>query len=149
VGARLVARGGAGHARDGLHEGLRRDPHDRGVAHLGQLRELVGRQRAQVEARGPADDLHVALGGAVLEREVVLRERPDDVEQQPAGEDDDPGPLDLGLGLHAHAELHVGGLELHAAVLLGLEANAGEGLDRAAGRDAANGDAEAADELFS
>src|SRR4051794_32283167 len=147
VRTRLVARGGTGDAADRLHERLGGDAHDACVAGFGQLRELVGGQRAQVEARRPADHLDVALLRAVLERQVVLWERAHDVEQQSPRQNDHAGPFDGGLGANAHAEFHVGGLQLHAAFLR-LEADAGERLDRATRGDAANGDAETADELF-
>ena len=59
----------------------------------------------------------------------------------------EPSEVSVGLERDAHAELHVGGLELqrragHA------EVNAGQGLDRAAGRDTAHGDAELGQERF-
>src|SRR5215210_2935283 len=54
---------------------------------LGQLREVLGRERAQVELRGTRHHLHVLLRAAVLERQVILRQRTDDVEQKPAGDD--------------------------------------------------------------
>ena len=82
----------------------------------------------------------------MLERQLVLRQRADDVEQQPAGDDDGAVALGLRLDRHADAELHVGGLELDASVARAQE-DAGEGLDGAAGRDAAHGDAELLQEL--
>src|SRR4051794_24742508 len=101
-----------------------------------------------MEARRAGDDLDVTLRRAVLERQVVLRQGPHDVEEEAAGEDNGALALDRGLGAYADAELHVGGLQLDAACA-GLKADAGERLDRAAGRHAARGHTEAAYELFS
>ena len=61
--ARLVARGRAGDLRDRLDERRGRDLDDRVAARLGQRREVLGAQRAQVERRGADDDLDVLLGG--------------------------------------------------------------------------------------
>src|SRR5205085_12630161 len=108
---------------------------------------LVGRQCPQVEARRPGNELDVPLGGAVLERQVVLRERTHDVEEEPAWKDDYSLALDRRLGRDPDAELHVGRLQLDIA-RAGLEPDAGERLDRAARRDTAGGHPEAAYELF-
>ena len=58
------------------------------AAGLGQRREVLGAQRADVEARGAGDDLDVLLGGPQLERHVAAGQLADDVEQQARGEDD-------------------------------------------------------------
>ena len=78
----------------------------------GQLGEVLGREGPQVEHRAAGYDLHVLLRGAVLEREVVARQRADHVEQEPAGDHDGAVGGVGGLERDAHAELHVGGLEL-------------------------------------
>ena len=54
---------------------------------LGQRREVLGAQRAQVKGRWAGDQLDVLLGAAQLERQLVGGERARDVEQQARGED--------------------------------------------------------------
>ena len=63
---RLVARGGAGDPVDRVPQ-RRGGQLDRLALGLGEAREVVGRQGAQVEARGAGGDLDVALGLAQLE----------------------------------------------------------------------------------
>ena len=100
---------------DRLDERLGRNRDAAVAAGLGQLREVLGRKGAQVEPRAARDDLDVLLARAVLEREVVLGQRADDVEQQPAGQDHrGPSRSTLASDLDADTELHVGGLELDA-----------------------------------
>jgi hypothetical protein len=84
IGPGLVAGGGAGDLADRLHEGLRRQDHDLVAAGLGQRREVLRAQRADVEAGGPADDLDVLLGGAQLERERARRQLAGHVEHEAA-----------------------------------------------------------------
>ena len=100
-----------------------------------------------MEAGTARDDLHVLLRAAVLERELVLRKGPHDVEEEPAGKDD--GAV-LGLcGRHADPDphLHVGRLELQLASLDSKE-DAGEGLDGAAGGRSPYGDPKSGQERF-
>ena len=148
VRSRLVTRGGPRDAADRLDEGAGGNHHHARVADLGQLRELVGGQRAQVEARRAGHHLDVALRRAVLERQVVLRQGADHFKQEPARKHDSALALDRGLGGHPDAELHVGGLQLDPTGGR-FEADAGEGLNGAAGRYTASGHTEAAYELFS
>ena len=92
-----------------------------------------------MKARVAGHDLDVLLGGAELERHGGCGQRADDVEQQPGREDDGALAGDLGLERNAEADVHVGGTQL-ASVLLGGELDAGQRLDRAAGRgDSADG----------
>ena len=112
-------------------EGLARDL-DAIALRLRERREVLRAQRADVERRGAADDLHVLLGRAQLERHVGAGQRPDDVDDQPRRQDDGALTDDLALERHAQADLHVGGAQLDPA--LGREhLDAGQRLDGAAG----------------
>ena len=74
--ARLVAGRRAGDLGDRLDEGgggQRDDAVGRRLGHRGERREVVGAQRADVEARRARDDLDVLLGGAQLERDGAAR----------------------------------------------------------------------------
>src|SRR5436305_5983934 len=110
--SRLVPRSGAGDPADRLHERLGGQAKDRRVAGLGEPREVVGGERAQVEPRWPRHQLDVLLARAVLERQLVLRKRANDVEQQAAGQDGGALTLDVRVDANADAELHVSGLKL-------------------------------------
>ena len=136
---RVVARGRARHPRDGVDEGLRGE-RDRAVAAWRrQVREVLVAQRAQPERRRVGDDLDVLLGRAQRERHLGARQRADDVEQQAGRQDDVPGRLHLCGQRQAQADLHVGGPQL-AAVVAGVQLNAGERLHGAArGGDASGG----------
>ena len=107
----------------------------------GSFGKSSARQGAEVELRGARDDLDVLLRGPVLERQLVLRQRADDVEQQAPRQHDRALPLGRSFHLHTDADLHIGGLELHRAGV-GAYEDAGQRLDRAAGGHAANRDAE-------
>ena len=131
--ARLVARGRAGDHADRLDERLRGNLHDLVAAGLGEVGEVLGPQRAQVEARGTRDHLDVLLGRPQLERHVAAGQLADDVEQQPGRQHDAPLAHDRRLERHAQGHLHVGGPQLDAPSLGG-QLDAGERLDRAAGR---------------
>src|SRR5689334_17981073 len=138
---RLVARRRACDAADRLHERRSGNVHGAGAVGLRQLWEVIDGQRAEVEPRCAGHHLDVLLVRTVLEREVVLGQGADDVEEQPARQDD--GALALGPGFHLYtdAQLHVGGLELDLPGV-GADENAGERLDGAARRHATNSDAE-------
>ena len=99
---------------------------------LREGREVLRAQRADVEGRGAADDLHVLLGRAQLERDLVAGQGADDVDDEPRRQDDGALADDLALERDAQADLHVGGAQLDPA--LGREhLDAGERLDGAAG----------------
>ena len=137
--ARLVARGGPRDLGDGLDERLGRDADDRVALGVGQRREVLGPQGAQVEPRGARDDLHVLLGGAELERDVAAGKLADDVQEQARGQDGLARADDLGAKRIAQADLHVRRAELDA-VAVGDDLDPGEGLDGAARRrDASDG----------
>ena len=81
--AHLVARGGAGDELDRLAPAA--PPAAHGLAlELGEAREILGRQGAEVEARAAGGDLDVALLGAQLERHLARRQAADDVGEQAA-----------------------------------------------------------------
>ena len=103
---------------------------DHGVAAgVGERREVLGAERADVERRGAGDDLDVLLGGAQLERDLVAtgaRGRRRAVRR--AGRTTRALALDLRLERDAQADLHVRGAQLDGAVLGG-QLDAGERLD--------------------
>jgi len=138
---RMPVRIGRVSSRDRLDERRGRHVDDVLAAGLGQWREVLGAQRADVERRRAADDLDVLLGRAQLERRAVAGQRARDLEHQPGGEDDGPFAFDGGREGHAQADLHVGGAQL-GAVGTGTELDAGQRLDGAAGRGDARDDAE-------
>ena len=77
--------------------------------------------------------LDVLLGRAELQRDGGRGQRADDVEHQTGREDDGALASHLGLERNAQADVHIGRAQL-AAVLLGGELDAGQRLDRTAGR---------------
>ena len=85
---------------------------------------------------------------AVLERQVILRQRTNDVEEKPAGDDGlaRAWTRSVSSATRTPSSMSVA-CELGAAVLHAQE-DAGEGLERAAGRRAAHGDAEPGEERF-
>ena len=147
VGPRLVARRRPRHAVDRVHEGLCGNAQHAGGRRLRQLRKVLRWQRAQVKARLPRGDLHVLLGAPILEREVVLRQRADDVEQKPAGHDGLTRRGGLGIDRDAEPELHVGRLQL-GVVVLDPEQDARQRLDGTARGRGPHGDAEPGEERF-
>ncbi|MEJ7718079.1 MAG: hypothetical protein WKF31_08995 [Thermoleophilaceae bacterium] len=94
-----------------------------------------------MEARRSGHHLDVLLGGAVLERELILGHGANHVEEEPAGQHDAALALDRRLRAHPDPELHVGGLELEA-IGIGSDQHPGQSLDRATGGRPAHGDAE-------
>ena len=98
---------------------------------LRERREVLRAQRADVEGRGAADDLHVLLGRAQLERDLVAGQRADDVDDQARRQDDRALTDDLALERDAQADLHVGGAELDRAAG-GEHLHSGQRLDGAA-----------------
>ena len=99
---------------------------------LRERREVLRAQRADVEGRGAADDLHVLLGRAQLERDVRAGKRPDDVDDETRRQDDGALADDLALERDAQADLHVGRAQLDPA-LGSQDLDAGQRLDRATG----------------
>jgi hypothetical protein len=93
-----------------------------------------------VELRGTRHDLDVLLGAAVLERQIVLRQRTNHVEEKAAGHDGLAGRGLRGVESDADAELHVGGLEFGLSVV-NTEEDAGEGGNGTTRGCAAHGDA--------
>ena len=127
--ARLVARGRAGDLVHGADERLTRHLDDVAVD-FREGREVLEPQRADVEGRGPAEDLDVLLDGPQLERDVLAGQRADDVHGQPRRQDDGALADDLALEWDTETDLHVGGPELDA-VLGRQQLHAGERLDGA------------------
>ena len=79
-----------------------------------------------------AHELDVLLGRPQLERHLVARQRPDDVDEQARRQHDGAVADDLALERDAQADLHVGGAQLDRAALR-LEVHAGQRLHGAAG----------------
>src|SRR4051794_20744166 len=101
-----------------------------------------------MELRGPRNDLDITGLRPVLQTEIIVRKGTNDVQQEPARQDDRVRPaLDLRVDLHADADLHVGGLQLHRPALFADE-HTRERLDRAARRDTARGNAQSSEERF-
>ena len=84
---RLVARGRARHAGDGLDERGGRELDDGVPARLGQRREVLAAQGPDVEGGGAGLDLDVLVGRPQLERDLRGGERTDDVQRQPRRHD--------------------------------------------------------------
>ncbi len=115
---------------------------------LGQAREVLGRERAEVKAGAAGGDLHVALLGAEGQRRLALGQAAHDVHEEPAGQEHRAVALDLnvvqGLG---DAQLHVGGANRHGAAGR-LEVDAAERREGAAARDGAPGKLERVEQGF-
>ena len=112
-----------------------------------QLREVLGRQHPQVEARAAAADLDVALGLARLDLHASsASERATSASSRP-GRRTEPPPSTSASSVGPQAEVEVGGGERHRA-LAGLEEDAGERLGRGAGRDRPGDGRELGDEFF-
>ena len=95
---------------------------------LGDHREIVARQRRQVEARAAGDDLHLALGGGQFDL-AALGELADDVEE---GVGRNGGRAGLGdVGRHAFVDLQVevGRHQPDRAVLARLDQHVGQDRD--------------------
>ncbi len=143
--ARLVAGGRARDAIDGLEQRLAVDRVQLRVDGR-QAREVLGVEDVQAGVVRPGDDLHRALLGPVLDRDVALGQQARELDERLARDDDGAVPFDLGVERRPQRQLHVGGRERqHIAV--GAEQNPGEHLDGAAGRDGTGDDAELGDEL--
>jgi len=84
---RLITGGGSGHAGDRVDEGARGHRHRALARRLGQLGKVLGRKRAQVELRRARHDLHVLLSAAVLQRQLVRRQRTHHNQEQSTGDD--------------------------------------------------------------
>ena len=99
---------------------------------LGEGREVLEAQRADVERRRAGDDLDVLLGAAQLERDAVAGQRADDVHEQARRQDDGALADDLAGERHAQPDLHVRRAQLDA-VGAGEDLDARQGLHGAAG----------------
>ena len=90
--------------------------------------------------------MHDGLGRLVLDRHLVGRQQPRDVDERLARQHDRPVALDLRGERRAQRELHVGGRETQLAALT-LEQDPGQDLHRGTRRDRARHDTERSDEL--
>ena len=115
---------------------------------LGQLREVLGRQRAQVELRRSRHHLDVLLRAAVLERELdpsAANER----RRAAAGRGSPPGPGDDSVGSSAtRTPSSMSVASSSARPSSTFEQDARQRLDRAARGRPAHGDAELGEERF-
>ena len=99
---------------------------------LGQGGEILGTQRADVERRGAAAQLHVLLGGTQLELHLPGRQRAHHVEEQAGGQHDRARARHRTVEWHAQADLEVGGTQLDGGVSR-VELDTGERLYGAVG----------------
>ena len=104
------------------------------------MREVLGALGVQRVLARAAGDAHRAGAGRLLDHHLGLRQRADDLEQEPAGEHRRSRLVHLGRHRDPHGELHVGRGQLHRALRLGTHEHAGEDLDggalgHAPGRD--------------
>ena len=106
--AHLVARG---RASDALDRRLQRRGRKRRLVplHVGQAREVLGREGAEVKARVAGGQLDVALLRAQLERHVAGRQASRHIGQEPAGQENGSLLLDLSVSERQRdPHLHVG-----------------------------------------
>jgi hypothetical protein len=100
-----------------------------------------------VEAGAAAADLDVALGLARLDLDPGVGQRPRDLGEEPAREQDGAALLHLRLQRRLEAEVEIGRGQRHAP-LARVEEDAGEGLRGGAGRYRPGDDRELRDEVF-
>jgi hypothetical protein len=79
---------------------------------VGEARKVFGRVRMDAVARGARRDEQHRLVAAMLDLHVALRQRADDVEQEPPRDDDLALAVDVGVHRRAQRELHIGRSEL-------------------------------------
>ena len=145
-GARLVARSRARDTADRLEQRLAIDRERLRLGELRQPREVLGVVRVERVARAARGDVNDRLGGAMLDRDLVSRKKPGDVDQRA------PRKHDRAVALHARRhggaqrKLHVrrGQAQL---VALGLEQDPRQDLNRRPARDGAANEREALHEL--
>jgi len=116
------------------------------VVDLGKTREVLRRVRVEPVHGGAGRDDHDRLLGPVLDRDLAVRQRTRDVEQQPAGDDGDALLGHLRVGGRAQRHLHVGGGQMQAPGLRA-QLNASEDEHGGARRDAPRDDRELGREL--
>ena len=114
---------------------------------LGERREVLDAERADMERRGPGHDLDVLLGRAQLERHGVAGQRADDVDQEARGQHDRAVADDLADERHAQADLHVGGAQLDRPAA-GEHLDARQRLHRAAGGSRSGDDLQLREQLL-
>ena len=114
-------------------------------ADVRELREVLGRVGVNAVAGRAARDQQHRLVRKMLERHVGFRQRPRDVDQEPAGHDHAAVAGDVGGDRGAQRELHVGRGELEVAVF-GVETHAAEHEDGRAGRERTGNDGHAVGE---
>ena len=145
-GARLVARSRARDTADRLEQRLTVDRERLRLGELRQPREVLGVVRVECVARGARADVNDRLRRAMLDRDVVSRQQPRDVDECAAGQHH--GTVALHLRRHGSAQrkLHVrrGQPKL---VTVGLEQDPRQDLDRRAARNGTTDEREALHEL--
>ena len=142
----LVTRRAPSDPRDRLDERVAVDRVQRADVDLGQTREVLARVGVQPVGRSARRDDHHRLVGMVLERDLAVRQRPGDVEQQPAGNDDRSFVGDLRVDRRSQRDLHVGRGEVQLASF-GPQLNPAEHEHRRAARDTTCDDGELGREL--
>ena len=145
-GPALVTRRAAADTRDRLEQRVAVDRVQRAGVDLGQPREVLGRVRVQAVGRAAGRDDDHRLVGMVLDRDLAVGQRPRDVEQQAAGNDDRAFAGDVRVERRAQRDLHVGGREMQLAAFRA-ELDPAQHEHGRAGRDAARDDGELGREL--
>ena len=113
----------------------------------GKLREVLGGEHAEVEARAAAADLDVALGLAQLDLDRLVAERAGELGKKAAGEEDGPGAVGLGLERRSAGPSPDRSREGDRAGVIDGDQDPGERLGRRAGGDSAGDDGEFRDKL--
>ena len=144
--AALVTRRASSDPRDRLDERVAVDRVQRARVDLGQTREVLARVGVQPVGRSACRDDHDRLVRMVLERDLAVRQRARDVEQQPAGNDDRSLVGDLRIDRCAQRDLHVGRGEVQL-VSFGAKLNPAEHEHRRAARNTTRNDGELGREL--
>ena len=93
------------------------------------MREVLGALGMKGVLARAAGDAHRARARRLLDRHLGLRQRADDLEQEPAGKHRRSRLVHLRRHRDAHGQLHVGRGQLHRTLRLGAHEHAGEDLD--------------------
>ncbi len=139
----LVARRGAACLVERLDEGVASDGERSSHVEGRGLREVGGGPGVQREGGAPSADLDRRLAG--VDDDLLVGEVADHVAEEPSRDDDLAFPFDGGAEVGLDRELHVGREEIQTS-FAGLQQDAGQHGQGAAGGDAAREDAELVDQ---
>ena len=146
IGPGLVARGGEGDLGQGPPQDLLADPGRRPLAGRRNRGELVGVDPAEVGLEAAAAEVE-PVAVAELQVDALVRERVDDVREEPRRDRDRSVGLDLAGNPVGDPDLEVRRRELQPGVL-GAEQDVGEHRQRAPARHRVADDREAAGEVL-